>query len=581
MLAWKVCLASLVLFGCFATVHGQVGPFEVHHEDGQDPWPPLVQRPDSSHSAWQSALLSTYYNLGYFEAQIDSVDWNEGVVFLKKGPLQIMVRASIAVRASERDMGELVIQEVVGGSEELWIEGEFMAERRIMSSSNMEDLLAQILLQATSKGYLAATAQIETFTPTEGGWEVGIELVTGKRFSITSVRLDGDNRTQPAYAARLSGIRPGSSASEVNLSQSRAALASAGLHRAVGIPVFELTDDSTAVVVIPATPLSAGTFDLMAGYLPGVGSAKSQFVGSGHIELLNAFGKGRELSARVDRFPGQSSGVELSFREPSLRAWPISLEGGFKGYQQDSTYSSSQFTLGLGLQIESNMEVILKVNREQTRPLQAGQEIQASNQRISRSSGTYLGIETKYSRLDNKAFPRRGVLVSVSVESGKRNRSGNQVVGQDTLRMGSAEQQRRFYLQARSYTTFSERWTLLLGADGQFSFADQLDESELVRLGGARSLRGYDENQFRGTSAGRTFAEMRAYLDLQTYGYVFYDLGFLEGVKNSTSKTKTLPGFGVGFAFVTAAGPISISYAMNTQDALSDGRIHLGLSFGL
>jgi len=41
------------------------------------------------------------------------------------------------------------------------------------------------------------------------------------------------------------------------------------------------------------------------------------------------------------------------------------------------------------------------------------------------------------------------------------------------------------------------------------------------------------------------------------------------------------PGFGLGMQFQTAVGLINATYALNDKDGVSNGRIHLGVSFGL
>ena len=126
-------------------------------------------------------------------------------------------------------------------------------------------------------------------------------------------------------------------------------------------------------------------------------------------------------------------------------------------------------------------------------------------------------------------------------------------------------------------------WQIMAGLDGRFSFSNRYDAGELYRLGGARSLRGYDEDQFRGASARRVRVELRARFDADGYAFLFHDLGFVEPVSPTGGRLgrDLYPGYGAGIVFPSALGPIALSYAVNPDEGLQRGRIHVGLAFGL
>ena len=78
----------------------------------------------------------------------------------------------------------------------------------------------------------------------------------------------------------------------------------------------------------------------------------------------------------------------------------------------------------------------------------------------------------------------------------------------------------------------------------------------------------------------RLLTEFRYLIDRVTYGFVFFDLGYLNDRETSQSISGWYPGFGVGFQINTAAGIINLTFASNTED-LSAVRAHIGLSLGL
>lgn len=448
-----------------------------------------------------------------------------------------------------------------------------------LTSSRIEGVIDEILDEFSDNGFLAASVWVAEFVRTDEGYDVRLEASPGPRATIQSIRLQGDDRTNPGFVSRFLRLNPPQAAAGFDLEKASSSLRSAGFHRQVGAARYELINDSTAVLVIPADPFAAGSFDIIAGFLPANGNQAAQFVGSGHLQLKNAFGRGRSFSMAVDRLPAQSSGVQLGYRDPLFRGWPISVMTEFEGYQQDSTYSTTRLSGGLGMLLADGVEIIVRFNRESTRPGGAGSLIVDGLQRIARSNGTYWGVETSISRLDNPGAPRSGVYLKAMLETGERTRNRARIQGADTVRVSTRDQQERLQIEARGYFSFARKWTLVTALEGRFTFSDQLDESELYRIGGAKSLRGYDENRFTGKSVARAVLEMRVHTDEFAFGYAFFDLGYVEARQRRASSL--YPGFGVGLSFETAIGPLNVSYAMNTEEPLSNGRIHIALSFGL
>jgi hemolysin activation/secretion protein len=125
--------------------------------------------------------------------------------------------------------------------------------------------------------------------------------------------------------------------------------------------------------------------------------------------------------------------------------------------------------------------------------------------------------------------------------------------------------------------------TLALGADLQVLVSDEADASDLYRLGGASSLRGYDEDRFAGTAVARALVEARRRLEGPSYAFVFADLGYVDSptILGTDGETAVHPGFGAGVQLETGAGLLNISYAVNPEEGLLNGRIHFGLAFGL
>ena len=113
--------------------------------------------------------------------------------------------------------------------------------------------------------------------------------------------------------------------------------------------------------------------------------------------------------------------------------------------------------------------------------------------------------------------------------------------------------------------------------------AATFDEGDLFRFGGATSLRGYDEARFVGAIVARVLVEYRYALDRLSYAFLFADLGYLDrpDLPGVPALRDWLPGYGLGLQYGTPLGLVTVTYALNPDLTLGQGKVHVGLSVGL
>ena len=111
---------------------------------------------------------------------------------------------------------------------------------------------------------------------------------------------------------------------------------------------------------------------------------------------------------------------------------------------------------------------------------------------------------------------------------------------------------------------------------------DQLFNNEAYRIGGFRSMRGFDEESIFSTSYAILRSELRFQLDKDGYVFGFYDGAWFEnsslnriGVRRDLAQS-----FGVGTSFGTTAGIFNLSYALGSQRGnpflIRTAKIHFG-----
>jgi outer membrane protein assembly factor BamA len=111
--------------------------------------------------------------------------------------------------------------------------------------------------------------------------------------------------------------------------------------------------------------------------------------------------------------------------------------------------------------------------------------------------------------------------------------------------------------------------------------------TDLFRFGGAESLRGFREDQFRGSSVVWGELEGRYMLQQNSYLFLFGAYGFYERPQLINEESDDLAfkdrltSLGFGLAFQSTLGIIKFSYAVSPNENLANGNIHVGIRAGL
>ncbi len=460
---------------------------------------------------------------------------------------------------------------------------------------NMEVLEADIeeLLDAYDRlGLLTAEAKIRAVTPFREKGEAGIDLTIvvdeGRQPVLSEVRAVGARRTRSAFVARKAELDVGNPVSHFQPDVLRNELEGTGLFESVEQPSMLITETGEAVLVVALEEGPPGNFDAVLGYLPATGpEGNGSIIGNVDVSLRHLFGLGRSFAFKFNRLPARVTRVSFSGEDPHIAGRPVRGAVAFDGYQRDSTFTRQQWNAEAGYEIVRGVELFATLSRERTRP---GVD---SLINVPRSNAWFAGLGFSVDKLDNPRNPRSGWSLTANFARGRKARKLSGMSTDQTTASGEAVlRQKRLMVDTRVFVPLRGRQTVLVAMESALLESGVYDESDLFRLGGANSLRGYNEEQFIGNVAGRGTVEWRYLLDPTSFIFAFFDLGFL-GKPAAAETLQTLgtapaevdrwalhPGYGLGIRFGTNAGLFSVSLALNPEDGLGT-KVHVGISLGL
>ncbi|MFW6114665.1 MAG: outer membrane protein assembly factor BamA [Thermodesulfobacteriota bacterium] len=186
-----------------------------------------------------------------------------------------------------------------------------------------------------------------------------------------------------------------------------------------------------------------------------------------------------------------------------------------------------------------------------------------------------------YDTRDSFIRPRKGILSSFSVDLYRGTNS-------------SFDDFLKYRYDIRYYVTPLPRLTLAwrgrAGYIDPYGQTERISDDHLFYLGGASSIRGFDENLFSfdvqgdpvgGRFAGELSIESRIDLGRNFELAFFYDVGRLDDTYVSAVSDKTRSSVGTGLRYITPIGAVGLLYGMklDPEEGESPGRIHFSVGY--
>ena len=317
--------------------------------------------------------------------------------------------------------------------------------------------------------------------------------------------------------------------------------------------------------------------------MPDNKTGKISFTGDVSLKLQNGLGRGELIDLNWRRLQIQTQDLKLRLVYPFLFRSPFGVDYSFKLYKKDTSYLDVNQNIGLQyLFIGGNYFKIFYSNKSSALLSTKGLEYSTTLPANADIQNNMYGIGLKYEKLDYRLNPRKGVSFLGNAGAGTKNIKVNPKLNPivyEGLRLNSTQYSGD--LEASVFIPIMERNTLKIGMQSAFLYGETIFQNELLRIGGLKTLRGFDEESIYASAFSILTLEYRYILEQNSYLYLFGDKAYYE--KNNINEfVHDSPfGFGAGISFETKAGIFSINYALGKQFdnpiQLRSGKIHFGI----
>ncbi len=429
-----------------------------------------------------------------------------------------------------------------------------------------------------SKGYTFASVTVEEIEQYfDGGTEklrLKIKIDENDQVKIDNIVVEGNTETKKEVIVREISLREGNTISRENLLDIKRRLENLGYFERVEQPKIIKYKNST-VLLIKVKEGNTNTFDGILGYVPpSPDEDRGYFTGLINLSIRNLFGTGRKVEARFKKEIKSTQELELRYLEPWLLGYPLNVSFDFLQRIEDSSYIKRKLSLKSDALISKRVTISAIFDFERVIPTVTNSLFTLFDSRLLSA-----GIEIRYDSRDYVYNPFSGLLYKTGYSAGQKKIY-------NTSQYPNIDIQRDFTVQKGNvdldfYYSFFKRQSSLIGLHGIEIRSPRLETSDLFRLGGNNTLRGYREGQFLASRAAWCNVEIRYSLTRRSYAAAFYDFGYYlkpeDDLYNIPAQEGFLYGYGLGIRIETALGMFGVSYALGRGDSILEGKIHFGL----
>lgn len=328
--------------------------------------------------------------------------------------------------------------------------------------------------------------------------------------------------------------------------------------------------------------------DFVAGLLPNANN-NNRLVLTGQLDLLlqNLFKLGQKLEVNWLRPRANTQLLKLNYEYPIIAGTPLGTQIDFFLQREDTFFLTRKYRItfnyhmgvagALGFFVDD--QVSSRLSAAAVSIPMSENNIAIQNSDLAGYQLTQYGISYKLDDTDDLFFPKKGLKAYSEMGIGNKNirslPTGVTVSETQTIQWNTLHRWSYFLPTGKKST-----W--LNGIQAAWTWNENLFVNDLYRLGGIRTMRGFNENFFFASGYAIFTTEWRYFLEKNAYLLLFCDTGYIEvTLKNKSSTNEWATGVGTGFSLDTGKGifnfAYSLGYAKLQPFGLRYSKIHFGL----
>jgi outer membrane protein assembly factor BamA len=434
-----------------------------------------------------------------------------------------------------------------------------------------------VLDEAENSGYPYAEIGLDSVKISENKIDAVLYFDRRQYVSIDSLILKGNIETSRNYLENYLGIKKDMAYSQRTLSRIPNRLRELPFVQV--IKPYEIgMRPGKADVYLYLDSRKASNFNGILGVLPDNLTGDVVITGDVELNLMNALKRGETINMRWQRLQTRTTQLDIRFAYPYMFKTRIGTDLKMNLYRQDTLFSQVILDGALQYFFSGNNSVRVFIEQQQANLISA--EFFSADRFVD-SRITMYGFGSDLQNLDYRFNPRKGYFLNASIAAGTKVITENSEVDPelyDGINLNSEIY--NLNLLTGNYFPIGKRSVVLLRVKAGHFINENMFRNEMYRLGGLKSIRGFDEQAIFASSYAIGTLEFRYLLEQNSNLFVFLDQAYYENSSEDELITDTPFGFGGGINFETGAGVFSLTYALGRQFenniSFRSGKLHFG-----
>jgi hypothetical protein len=443
-------------------------------------------------------------------------------------------------------------------------------------------------------GYPFATIITDSAIISGDSLKLFLTISKGKLFVFDTPGYSGTANVKTGFLQRFLSIKPGLPYNEQLLNQANARLSELPYLQTSGTPVVYFYGNKAKPYFF-LNNRNANVFNAIIGLAPNSAlNNKLVFTGEANLQLQNLLGTGKYFGFNFRSFLNGSQDLDLNFVWPYFMGSNIGLDYQFKLLRFDTLFVDLTNQIGVQYLLGGINHIKLFYEQQNvftittdTFLVRQSQQLPAYNDAISR----LYGMSVKLSKLNYAPNPSKGFTLVSNAAVGTRSIVKNNLIS--TMRFNNNNQEFGLYdrlqlntlqfkasVQASLFLNIYKNWVWHQQVNAALTQAPVLFINDMYRIGGLKTLRGFDEQAIFASTYAIYNTELRYLAATNTNMMLFYNIAKAENANIRKDNFITYHGLGAGLNLQAASGVFSIYYALGFLGGqtinFNQAKIHFG-----
>lgn len=312
-------------------------------------------------------------------------------------------------------------------------------------------------------------------------------------------------------------------------------------------PEVLFTKDST-ILYIYLKKRNTNSFDGIVSFASNENNKGVLFNGNADLRLNNIFHGGEFLNIFWNSIGNEKQEFSLKTEVPYIFNTRISPQITFNLYKQDSVFLNTELTAKLAYKFSQRSRFSINYSTVSSNNLQED----ITDNGVESYDQHLYGIGFQYKQQNLRTLNNDGFQIYAEALHGNRN---------SPLFNNS---QSKFNIEFSNTFSLSSRASIYGRSVSGILISDNFLENEVYRIGGANSIRGFNEQSIFASRFSYVNVEYRYLTSQVSYLYSITDIGF---VKTLDTANESLLGIGVGYMFTIKNSSVNLGYVLGKSSA--------------